>query len=269
MHSTTRIWNRTLMDRSALVRRAAKLAALSLGVRRRDPRDLTVLLYHRVGIGDREIDVPTGDFEQQIASLAATERVLSLDDALSEPRGGVVVTIDDGFRDFSEIVVPILERHRVPVTLYLATGLVANGSSGPDSLTWRDLEDAVATGLITVGAHTHNHADLSMADETTADEEMRRSKEMIEDRLSVGCRHFSYPWSFCSPDADRVARRLFTSAALPWRTNRRGVTDPHRLGRTPILRNDTPMFFRAKVHGRLDGEAFVYRALRKGPWKPA
>jgi hypothetical protein len=59
------------------------------------------------------------------------------------------------------------------------------------------------------------------------------------------------------------APELFESAALDaWRTNRGGLADPHRLGRVPILRSDSPFFFRAKVQGRLDTEAWAYRALR-------
>jgi peptidoglycan/xylan/chitin deacetylase (PgdA/CDA1 family) len=168
-------------------------------------------------------------------------------------------------------MVPLLVRYRVPAILYLATGLVANGGpASADALTWADLRDAVETGLVTVGAHTHGHADLSRATEAEAELEMRRAQELIEDRLGVACRHFAYPWAVGSPAADRVARRLFDSAALyAWRTNRRGRMDPHRLGRTPVLRSDGTAFFPARVRGLLDGEALAYRVLRRGPWRPA
>ena len=96
---------------------------------------------------------------------------------------------------------------------------------------------------------------------------MRRSKDLIEDQIGSACRHFAYPWAVGSPAADRVARRLFDTAALDaWRTNRAGRIDPHRLGRTPILRSDGQLFFRAKVNGLLDGEGVAYRLLRRGPW---
>jgi peptidoglycan/xylan/chitin deacetylase (PgdA/CDA1 family) len=131
------------------------------------------------------------------------------------------------------------------------------------------LQDAVTTGLVTVGSHTHSHADLSRASEREAEEEMRRSKELIEDNLQAACRHFAYPWAVGSPSADRAARRLFATAALDaWRTNRRGRTNPYRLGRVPILRSDGDgVFFRAKTVGVLDREALLYRVLRRGPWR--
>ena len=82
---------------------------------------------------------------------------------------------------------------------------------------------------------------------------MRRSKEMIEGRLGMTCRHFAYPFCVSSRDADLAARRLFDTAATDaWRTNRQGRIDPYQLGRTPVLRSDGTFFFRAKARGQLE-----------------
>jgi peptidoglycan/xylan/chitin deacetylase (PgdA/CDA1 family) len=195
--------------------------------------------------------------------------VLTLDEALAGVHGGgVVVTFDDGTADFHHTVLPLLVRHRIPAVLYLATGLVGrrDGPSG-EGLTWDQLREARDTGLVTIGSHTHGHVDLSRATETEAEDEMRRSQELIQERLERPCEHFAYPWAVGGRAADRVARRLFRSAALDaWRTNRSGRIDRHRLGRVPILRSDGHVFFRRKVRGGLDGEAWLYRALRRGPW---
>src|SRR5262249_51594993 len=143
---------------------------------------------------------------------------------------------------FHTTVLPRLVRHELPVLLYLATAQI---DAGPDALTWSQLAEAVDTGLVTVGAHTHTHADLSHAGEREAEDEMRRSKELVEARLGVPCEHFAFPWAVGSPAARAVARRLFATSALDaWRTNRRASLDPHDLGRTPILRSDGLMFFR-------------------------
>jgi peptidoglycan/xylan/chitin deacetylase (PgdA/CDA1 family) len=261
---------------SALVRIGVKVAALPLGAAaRRRSGDVTILCYHRVGVGEREIDVPRALFEEHLETLAADADVRSLDDALSDPRGGVVVTIDDGFRDFHDVVLPALVRHRVPALLYLATAFVDAGDPrsgvGPaDALTWSMLAEATSTGLVTIGSHTHGHVDLSRAREAESEEEMRRSTELVEDRLGMACTHFAFPWGTASRAAERAARRRFATAALDaWKTNRGGRFDPHRLGRTPIMRSDRGFFFRAKARGQLNGERLAYRALRRGPWAPA
>jgi peptidoglycan/xylan/chitin deacetylase (PgdA/CDA1 family) len=254
---------------TTLARKASKAALTPLGwPARRRPGDLVVLLYHRVGRGRSEIELPTDAFERQLRTLVERERVLSLDRALvGHPAGGVVVSFDDGTPDFHRTVVPLLVRYRVPVILYLATGLVANGNGRGDGLTWSQLREVRDTGLVTVGSHTHGHADLSRATEAEAEDEMRRSKDLIEEHLERPCEHFAYPWAVGGLAADRAARRLFRSAALDaWRTNRAGRTDPHRLGRVPVLRSDGQVFFRRKVRGELDTEAWLYRVLGRGPW---
>jgi peptidoglycan/xylan/chitin deacetylase (PgdA/CDA1 family) len=256
---------------SSLARKAVKAAVLPGGiVTRRRADDVVILLYHRVDGRGGEIDTPPALFERQLASLVEHERVLTLDEAVAGRAGGVVVTVDDGYRDFSETVLPLLVRYRVPALLYLATGLVAGQGPGPDdpeALSWAQLAEAVATGLVTVGAHTHGHTDLSRATEQVCRDEMARSQELVEDRLGVACRHFAYPWAVGSPTADRVARELFDTAALhAWRSNRAGAIDPWRLGRTPVLASDGMAFYRARVQGRLDGEALAYRLLGRGPW---
>jgi peptidoglycan/xylan/chitin deacetylase (PgdA/CDA1 family) len=250
-----------------ILRKATKAALLPPGVLgRRRPGDLVILLYHRVGVGRSEIDLDAAAFERQVAHLAATDPPRTLDEALAPgSTGGVVVTFDDGLGDFHRHVLPVLVRHRVPAVLYQATSLVDAGRE--DGLTWSQLREAADTGLVTIGAHTHGHTDLSAASEAEAEDEMRRSKDLVEDQVGVPCRHFAYPWAVGSPAADRTARRLFDSAALDaWRTNRRGRVDPHRLGRVPVLRSDGQVFFRAKVRGMLDTEALAYRALGRGPW---
>jgi peptidoglycan/xylan/chitin deacetylase (PgdA/CDA1 family) len=253
----------------SVLRTAVKALALPFGVGRSGNEDLVILLYHRVGAGEREIDLPLRTFERHLETLTTQHRVIPLDDALAARGGGIVVTFDDGSRDFYEYVLPLLVRYQLPAVLYVATAFVesSRNNARSDALTWSHLEDAVGTRLVTIGAHTHSHANLASADEVTAHDEMSRCQELVEDRLSISCRHFAYPWGVSSPAADRVARRLFDSAALRWGTNRGNHLDTHRLKRTPVLRSDRQIFFRAKARGLLDGEGQVYRALRRGPWR--
>lgn len=96
---------------------------------------LAVLMYHRVDSEEAtpELDpsllsaTPT-EFERQLEYLASKRRVLSMGELLEVrrgqmelPRRAVVMTFDDGYRDFQEHAWPALRRHGVPATLFVPT----------------------------------------------------------------------------------------------------------------------------------------------------
>lgn len=236
--------------------------------------DISLLAYHRFGASTPvAVDLPVEVIEQQLDLLAAHARVISLDDALAElvgradlnpatdrTRPTVVLTADDGTADWVEVLLPMLADRQLPMTWYVATRFVEEQRDFPNGgrpVTWASLRDAVSTGLITVGSHTHSHAVMTHLDASTAAEELARSRGLIESALGTPCDHFAYPKAMRpSAAAETEVRKQFTTAALAGnRRNRPGRTDPARLGRTPIKRTDDPRRFLSKVSGgaRLEG----------------
>lgn len=237
---------------------------------------IVVLAYHRVG-GDSglDVDLPVAEFEDQMGWLAATRRVISLDDAATAllqdddgSGGAVVVTFDDGTADFADRAMPVLDLHRIPVTLFLATRFVEERVDFPDAgtpLSWSGLADTLATGLVTVGSHTHSHALMDRADHATAAAEVDRSIALIGDRLAVGCDHFAYPKGQPgSPGAEHAIRRRFTTASLGGtRPNVPSATDLHRLARSPVQVSDGRHGFERKVDGGMALEDTLRRLLNR------
>jgi colanic acid/amylovoran biosynthesis glycosyltransferase len=96
---------------------------------------LRVLMYHRVvepsaAIGDNPsiISATPRGFHRQVRHLAGHYRVVSAEQVLDAvrhdrplPRRAVLLTFDDGYRDFGEIAWPILRRYGMPATLFVAT----------------------------------------------------------------------------------------------------------------------------------------------------
>jgi peptidoglycan/xylan/chitin deacetylase (PgdA/CDA1 family) len=221
-----------------------------------------VLIYHRVGRSSTlEVDLPTALFEEQMAYLSQSGRVVSIDTALdalaaADPpeRDPIVVTFDDGTADFVDVAMPILERHRIPVTLYVATDFVDRAIPFPAEgtpLSWKALRDAQTTGLVTTGSHTHTHALLDRLTTAAIDEELDRSNDLIADQLGTAPTHFAYPKAVAgSAAADTAVRRRYRSAALAGtRPNPYGRTDPYRLARSPVQLGDGMRWFRAKAAG--------------------
>ncbi|CAN5619156.1 polysaccharide deacetylase family protein [soil metagenome] len=235
-------------------------------------RGITVLIYHRVGSGSGiQVDLPIRLFEQQMDVLAASGRVVSLDAALDAlvspvppPMDPVVVTFDDGTADFVDTALPAMTERGIASTLYVATQHVEEGLAFPHGgrpLSWAGLREALSTGMVTIGSHTHRHALLDRVDGPTAAEELDRSCDLLATRLHVAVDHFAYPKALIgSAAAQREVRSRFRSAALAGcRTNRYGRTDPHRLARSPIQVADGMRWFARK----LDGGMALEDALRR------
>ena len=118
---------------------AARLFHYSGGtalIRNRFRGAIRILMYHRFPEGSL--------FEEQCAHLARNYRPISLSEAAEMiagrktiPDRAIVVTVDDGYRDFLEVAFPALERHRIPATVYLTTDLPdRNGWLWVDQLRW-------------------------------------------------------------------------------------------------------------------------------------
>lgn len=119
----------------------------------------TCLMYHRVcpdrsASGDtvrrfapnRDLSVTLSAFDQQMAFVARHFNCLSLPEAVEGlltgklPARSLIVTFDDGYLDNLTLALPILRRHAVPATIYIATGMI-------DRLGlpwWYELEELIA-----------------------------------------------------------------------------------------------------------------------------
>ncbi len=237
------------------------------------PLGVVILIYHCVGRRTEiEVDLPTALFEQQIEALAESSRVVSLDSSLvllkapstsPDPRlNPIVVTFDDGTEDFAEVALPILQRHGIPVTLYIATDFVESGRPFPyggRAMSWATIRDIVSTDLVTIGSHTHTHTRLDDLPADMAHDELDRSIGLIEDRTGVHPKHFCYPYSIVgSPLTESAVRARFQSAAVRGtRPNAYMRTDPYRLQRSPVQVTDGMKYFCIKALGGMRLEEFV------------
>lgn len=101
---------------------------------------LAVLTYHRVADAHHSpaglVSATPAAFERQMRLLARTGRAVSLDDVLGSrdgtrvlPRGAVLVTFDDAYRDFREHAWPIARRLHIPVVLFVPTAFPASAQA--------------------------------------------------------------------------------------------------------------------------------------------
>ena len=100
-----------------------------------------VLAYHRVAALDRSpwlspslISASPQQFEEQMKFVADRYSPVSIQDLLQAARGkaslpkdAVLVTVDDGYRDFKDEIVPICARYGIRPLLFMPTAFVGSG----------------------------------------------------------------------------------------------------------------------------------------------
>lgn len=92
---------------------------------------LPVLMYHRFSENDEYGKTSRKTFETHLNYLTRNYNVIALGEAVSRlnsdgefPPRSVVITVDDGYRDFYEIAFPVLKKLSVPATLYVVTDFI-------------------------------------------------------------------------------------------------------------------------------------------------
>ena len=124
---------------------------------------------------------------------------------------------------------------RMPLPAQLATthdlreaypGNTNAQASPAEPLSWEMIAEMRASGLLTIGAHTINHYALTKLSQNEIRDEMKRGRDVLEQRIGEQPRHFAYPYG----DASSAARREFeTAEQLGFRTavtTRKGVLFP-------------------------------------------
>ncbi len=147
-------------------------------------------------------------------SLPTYGRWLRNDAGIALPDQPVVITFDDGFANFLDVVPQFLERG-YPVTLFVPTAYVGGESDwlAPQfrrqMLTWSQIADLDRSG-IEIGSHSHAHRPIDTLRARDVRVEITRSRELIEDHLGHACASFAYPHGYYS----RAVRRVVGDAGF-------------------------------------------------------
>lgn len=130
------------------MRRCDRLSERTTGALR-PGQELRVLLYHRIedpaavrrDLAPDPVSASAALFERQLRYLTRWYCPVGADEVLAAlagrhrlPPRAVLVTFDDGYRDFAELAWPILKRYRVPAVLFVPTAFVDDG----ERLFWWD-----------------------------------------------------------------------------------------------------------------------------------
>lgn len=132
-----------MISKSQIIKKLGPLGlyALVRWLMRKNPR---IIMFHRFSEQRKQHCVSSSELEKQLIYLKKHFNILSLsqlrlcsEQGKSPPNNSIVLTIDDGYRDFYEVAYPVLKKHGVPATLYVTTGFINKELwLWPDQITW-------------------------------------------------------------------------------------------------------------------------------------
>jgi peptidoglycan/xylan/chitin deacetylase (PgdA/CDA1 family) len=237
-------------------------------------RRVMILCYH--GVTERQERSPLDPFglhirherfTAQLDYLQQHYHVISLRDYLKAkderralPDYSVVLTFDDGYRNFLTAAAPRLAERKMPASVFVITERVRSDNPKLESawaesddvayLSWEEAQELSKEQAIEFGSHTCSHRKLSQLSLEDAERELHASQAVITERIGNGALPLAYPYGSYSEAIIEKARALNYACAL---TTDAGTndpqTDPFALRRTLIGDDDDKVSFAARVSG--------------------
>lgn len=208
---------------------------------------LPIITYHSIDDCGSVISTTPAVFRRQVSALAGAgyqaitlrEMVSSIEERSSLPEKPIVLTFDDGFRNFFTEAFPILEEFGYRATVFLVTDFCGrhndwsgNPASFPRSeiLNWTEIRELGAEG-IEFGSHTKTHPDLTRISSEALENEIVGSKKELDDNLGVETTSFAYPFGKTNGSVKRLAAATFKSATSTVLGKVTEASDLHELER--------------------------------------
>lgn len=113
-----------------------------------------------------------------------------LDGIKQLPQKPVMLTFDDGYRDFYTDAFPILKKYNIRAVNYVVSGFL----NKPNNLTENQLKEIAKSGLVEIGAHTVNHLALKRISAPRLTKEVGLSRVQLEEEIGQPVTAFAYPY---------------------------------------------------------------------------
>ena len=179
-----------------------------------------VLTYHSLDMSGSVISTAPGLFRRQLELLVSRRVPVAPLERVAEGEPAVALTFDDGYVNFAEHAVPVLEEFQLPATVFVVSGRCGSVNEWDATkgiprlrlLDWSAIRN-LPPSLVALGGHSHTHRDLTRLPHDDLASELRGCRETIEQRTGRSARVLAYPFGRSNAAVRAAARSEFACAA--------------------------------------------------------
>lgn len=142
----------------------------------------------------------------------------------------ICLVFDDGYYDFYKLVFPLLKKYNVKALLAVIPKFTLDDIDTTDEerlkyehndlpnyyekgtfCTYKELEEMIDSGLVQVVSHSYSHQNL-VEDEVNLEEELVKSKEILESKLNIKVESFVFPFGKYNQEILDVTKKHYKYA---------------------------------------------------------
>lgn len=238
---------------------------MDLGLEGMTQSDPFILMYHHVG--DESLSklgspfaLSTPTFNSQLKVIGELKaEVITVRDIFNSrtvtEAKSVVLTFDDCPLLLLQTAVPALMQREIKATFYAVSGRVGlrndwdlgKSRSAAQLMDWSSLRELSDMGH-EIGSHGVSHRSLRTMSRSNALNEMKLSRDEIEQRIGRRVTSFAYPFGDTPDDYETLCTEAgYESAVSIFSDSSRVLTDPFAMRRIIITERDTGLRFRGKL----------------------
>ncbi|WP_240207241.1 polysaccharide deacetylase family protein [Vibrio sp. CyArs1] len=192
-------------------------------------REMPVVMYHRFikddsGKGVHGTYLHIDMFDKHLALLKRMGfETLTFEDLkdgrlirrLEAGKRYIMLTVDDGYADNLELMLPVLQKYNFKAVVYVVTGETFNrwdveNAENPEKsvnlMNAEQVKQLADSGLIEIGGHTLTHPRLSQLSKEQQQHEIQENKNTLETILGKPLTSFAYPFGDHNNDSKQLAK---------------------------------------------------------------
>ena len=161
------------------------------------------IFYHDIHSKIRFTDMSTSSdlFEKHIHIIR--ENGFKIVSEITQEKGQISISFDDGFKGVYENI-DIINRLKVPITIFVVSSFLDE----ENFISKEQLKELYNNPMITIQSHTHTHPDLPLLSSEKLEEELLKSKELLEEICGTEINSICFPKGLFSKKVVDIATKV-------------------------------------------------------------